>query len=72
MTESDVMPFLTHEWRLTTEIARDLYEAEGRRGTLEAARLRANRELRRMEGRGEVESFTVRARGSPAMWRLAE
>ena len=55
MTESDVLPFLTHEWRLASEIARDVYEAEGGRGEFRAVRIRVNRNLRNMEKRGKAE-----------------
>ena len=55
MTESDVLPFLTREWRLASEIARDVYEAEGERGEFRAVRIRVNRNLRNMERRGKAE-----------------
>ena len=55
MTESDVIPFLAREWRLASDIARDVYEAEGERGEFRAVRIRVNRNLRRMEARGKVE-----------------
>lgn len=71
MTESDVLPFLTHEWRLTRDIALDVYEAEGRRGSFESASLRVCRALRRLEEDGRAEMKVMRSRGRPAVWRLA-
>lgn len=73
MTESDVLPFLTREWRLASEIARDVYEAEGERGEFRAVRIRVNRNLRRMEARGKAERKAATEGGgmmTPMMWRL--
>lgn len=72
MTESDVVPFLAHEWRQTAEIARDVYEAEGRRGDFEMVRTRVAHTLSMMEKRGKVESMRQPTRGRPVLWRLAE
>ena len=72
MTESDVIPFLTHEWRQTVDIARDVYEAEGRRGDFEMVRTRVAHTLSMMEKRGKAESRRQPTRGRPVMWRLAE
>lgn len=72
MTESDVMPFLTREWRSTVEIARDVYEAEGRRGDFSMVRTRIAHTLSMMEKRGKAESRRQPTRGRPIMWRLAE
>ena len=72
MTESDVVPFLTREWRSTVEIARDVYEAEGRRGDFDMVRTRVAHTLSMMERRGKVESKRAPTRGRPVLWRLAE
>lgn len=72
MTESDVGPFLTHEWRSTADIARDVYEAEGRRGDFDMVRMRIAHTLSMMEKRGKAESRRQPTRGRPIMWRLAE
>lgn len=72
MTESDVVPFLTHEWRQTADIARDVYEAEGRRGDFEMVRTRVAHTLSMMEKRGKAESKRQPMRGRPVLWRLAE
>lgn len=72
MTESDVMPFLTREWRQTADIARDVYEAEGHRGDFEMVRTRIAHTLSMMEKRGKVESMRQPTRGRPVLWRLAE
>ena len=72
MTASDVVPFLTHEWRQTAEIARDVYEAEGRRGDFDMVRARVAHALSMMEKRGKVESMRQPTRGRPVLWRLAE
>ena len=71
MTESDVVPFLTREWRSTVEIARDVYEAEGRRGDFDMVRTRIAHTLSMMEKRGKAESMRQPTRGRPIMWRLA-
>ena len=74
MTESVVIPFLTREWRLASDIARDVYEAEGERGDLMAVRIRVNRNLRNMERRGKAERKAATEGGgkmTPMMWRLA-
>lgn len=73
MTESDVLPFLTREWRLASDIARDVYEAEGERAGLMAVRIRVNRNLRVMEKHGKVERRPATEGGgkmTPMMWRL--
>ena len=72
MTESDVVPFLTREWRSTVEIARDVYEAEGWRGDFTMVRTRIAHTLSMMEKRGKVESKRAPTRGRPVLWRLAE
>ena len=72
MTESDVMPFLTREWRQTAEIARDVYEAEGRRGDFDMVCRRIAHTLSMMEKRGKAESRRQPTRGRPVLWRLAE
>ena len=72
MTESDVIPFLTHEWWQTADIARDVYEAEGRRGDFTTVRTRVAHTLSMMEKRGKVESKRAPTRGRPVLWRLAE
>lgn len=72
MTESDVIPFLTREWRQTADIARDVYEAEGRRGDFEMVRTRVAHTLSMMEKRGKAERKRAPTRGRPIMWRLAE
>ncbi len=72
MTESDVMPCLTREWRTTIEIARDVYEAEGRRGDFDMVRTRIAHTLSMMEKRGKAESKRAPTRGRPVLWRLAE
>ena len=69
MTESDVRPFLTREWRTTVEIARDVYEAEGRRGDFEMVRTRIAHTLSMMEKRRKVERNGAVL---PHKWRLAE
>ena len=72
MTEADVIPFLTHEWRPTLDIARDVYEAEGRRGGFGTVLERVRRTLCGMEERGRAERTRMSTRGRPSMWRLAE
>ena len=72
MTESDVVPFLTREWRSTVEIARDVYEAEGHRGDFSMVRTRIAHTLSMMEKRGKAESMRSPTRGRPVLWRLAE
>ena len=72
MTESDVVPFLTHEWRQTAEIARDVWDAEGHRGDFSMVRTRIAHTLSMMEKRGKAESKRSPTRGRPIMWRLAE
>ena len=72
MTESDVVPFLTRAWRSTIEIARDVYEAEGRRGDFDMVRTRVAHTLSMMEKRGKAESMREQKRGRPIRWRLAE
>ena len=72
MTESDVVPFLTHEWRQTAEIARDVWDAEGHRGDFDMVRTRIAHTLSMMEKRGKAESKRAPTRGRPVLWRLAE
>ena len=72
MTESDVVPFLTHEWRQTADIARDVWDAEGHRGDFSMVRTRVAHTLSMMERRGKVESKRAPTRGRPVLWRLAE
>ena len=72
MTESDVVPFLTREWRSTVEIARDVYEAEGRRGDFSMVRTRIAHTLSMMEKRGKAESMREEKSGRPIRWRLAD
>ena len=72
MIESDVVPFLTREWRSTVEIARDVYEAEGHRGDFSMVRTRIAHTLSMMEKRGKAESKRAPTRGRPVLWRLAE
>ena len=72
MTESDVVPFLTPEWRQTAEIARDVWDAEGHRGDFSMVRMRIAHTLSMMEKRGKAESKRAPTRGRPVLWRLAE
>ena len=71
MTESDVIPFLTREWRQTAEIARDVWGAEGHRGDFDMVRTRVAHTLSMMEKRGKVESKRAPTSGRPVLWRLA-
>ena len=72
MTESDVVPYLTREWRSTVEIARDVWDAEGHRGDFSMVRTRIAHTLSMMEKRGKVQSMRQPTRGRPVLWRLAE
>lgn len=72
MTESDVIPFLTREWRPTSDIARDVWDAEGHRGDFDMVRTRVAHALSMMEKRGKAESRRQPTRGRPVLWRLAE
>ena len=72
MTESDVVPFLTREWRSTADIARDVWDAEGHRGDFSMVRMRVAHTLSMMEKRGKAESMRDQKRGRPIRWRLAE
>ena len=67
MTTSDPRPFLTREWRTTPDIARDVWESEGRRGDFHCARNRVLQALKRMESTGEAERMDSVL---PSRWRL--
>ena len=67
MTTTDPTPFMSREWRSTTDIARDAWDAEGRRGDFCNARERVRLVLRRMEKEGKVERMDSAA---PLRWRL--
>ena len=69
MTESEVIPFLAHEWRSTLDIARDVWDAEGHRGDFTVARTRVLHALSMLEKRGKVERNGAVL---PHKWRLAE
>lgn len=68
MTESDVLPFLTREWRTTLDIARDVWDAEGQRGDFSMVRTRVLHALSMLEKRGRVERNRAVL---PHKWRLS-
>lgn len=55
MTELEALAHLTHEWRSTMAIARDVWEAEGRRGDYAMVRQRVAHSLAMLEARGLAE-----------------
>ena len=69
MTADAVLPLVTAEWQTTADIARALYESEGRRGSWPASQRRAWRGLRNLEASGQVE-HARRDRNAYA-WRLS-
>ena len=69
MTADAVLPLVTADWQTTTDIARALYESEGRRGSWPASQRRAWRSLRSLEASGRVEH--ARGDGNSYVWRLA-
>lgn len=77
MTEQEALAHLTREWRSTMAIARDVWEAEGRRGDYMMVRQRVAHSLAMLEARGLAElagpgeDGLPRGRGSPKYWRLA-
>ena len=77
MTEQEALAHLTHEWRSTMAVARDVWEAEGRRGDYAMVRQRVAHSLAMLEARGLAElagpdEGLPRGRGSPKYWRLAQ
>ena len=75
MTTTDPWPYLTCEWRTTSEIALDAWDAEGRRGGFNSARDRVRLALKRMESEGRAERMESAPAGTKYhadMWRRAE
>ena len=75
MTEQEVLAHLTHEWRSTMAVARDVWEAEGRRGLPKMVQQRVAHSLAMLEARGLAElagpeEGLPRGRGAPKYWRL--
>lgn len=73
MTTTDPTPFMSREWRSTTDIARDAWDAEGRRGDFRYARNRVWLALIRMEKTGRAERMESGGEGPrfrPNLWRL--
>ena len=66
MTTTDPWPYLTREWRTTSEIALDAWDAEGRRGGFNSARDRVRLALKR------TESEPAGTKYHADMWRRAE
>ena len=71
MTEAETLAHLTHEWRSTKEVARDVWEAEGRRGDPHMVRQRVAHSLAMLEARGLAElagpeEGLPRGRGHPS------
>ena len=69
MTADAVLPLVTAEWQTTADIARALYDAEGRRGTWPSAQRRAWRGLKRLESQGRVDHRPVEGSFE---WRLSD
>ena len=67
MTADAVLPLVTAEWQTTADIARAVYESEGRRGSWPASQRRAWRGLRNLEASGQVEH--ARGDGNSYVWR---